>query len=179
LVFDWKGLIRWPGYKRFTKLDQLIRANKQHSIYAPGIAEFRSVDHHETFFRYAFTKGQCQIYVDEVYSVTSNDDIPEWYHACLTRGREKGISVYSSSQRPMRIPQVIMSEAEHSYIFFLKMSQDRKKVESMTGLDADKISTLAKRYFYYTSDSGDTSGPHTLKIRKEPQTNGTASQNAF
>lgn len=64
----------------------------------------------------------------------------------------------------MKIPQVILSEAEHNYIFFLKMEQDRKKVESMTGLDQDRIGNLAKRFFYYSSDDGKTSGPHTLKI---------------
>lgn len=166
LIFDWKGLIDWPGYRRFTSLQQLVGANKRRSIYAPGVSEFQSQDHWETFFRYAFQKGNCQVYVDEVYAVTSNDDLPDWYHACLSRGRERGVSVYSSTQRPMRIPQVILSESEHHYIFFLKMAQDRKKVESMTGLESDKIGELSKRYFYYTSDQGVTSGPHTLKIQR-------------
>src|SRR6266851_2738944 len=66
LVFDWKGLIRWNGYKRFTSLRSFVKANNPRSIYAPSIAEIRKENYWEGFFHYAYRKRNCQIYVDEV-----------------------------------------------------------------------------------------------------------------
>jgi energy-coupling factor transporter ATP-binding protein EcfA2 len=173
LVFDWKGLIKWKGYHRFTNLKPLVNANKPKSIYAPSIKEIRDHDFWEAFFQYAYKLGNCQVYVDEVYSITDGDDIPDWYHACLTRGREKKVSVFSSSQRPVKIPQVILSEAEHTYTFRLQLKQDRQKVEQTTGLDAEKIIALPKHKFFHTTIDGNVTGPHNLKINGVKKENGT------
>lgn len=173
LIFDWKGLIRWYGYHRFTSLKTLCRANKPRSIYAPSISEIRNHDYWEAFFNYAYKLGNCQVYVDEVYAITDGDEMPDWYHACLTRGREKKVSVFSSSQRPVKIPQVILSEAEHTYTFRLQLKQDRQKVEQTTGLDANRILELPKYKFFHTTIDGEMSGPHSLKISKGSN-NGTA-----
>ncbi len=170
LVFDWKGLIKWPGFKRFTTLQSFIAHARKpgltKSVYAPNIKEIKSWPHFETFFKFAYLKKNCQVYVDEVYAITDGDNIPDWYHACLTRGREHGISLFSSTQRPMRIPQVILSEAEHFYIFRLQMKQDRAKVESMTTIPATSIIDLPKYKFIYANAEGDTQGPLKLTIKK-------------
>jgi hypothetical protein len=64
----------------------------------------------------------------------------------------------------MRIPQVILSESEHFYVFRLKLEQDRRKVEETTALSADTISALPKQYFYHVPQDGEAIGPLRLNL---------------
>jgi hypothetical protein len=67
-------------------------------------------------------------------SVSPNPSvIPEYYRACLTRGRELGIGMWSASQRPSGLAQIILSESNHYIIFDLNMPQDRKKLAEVSG----------------------------------------------
>lgn len=92
--------------------------------------------------------------------------MPDFYHGCLTQGRELNIETWSATQRPMNIPQVIMSEAEDAYVFPLKMPQDKQKVSAMCAIHADQIAALRKRQFLYAPQAGETMGPYTLRLNK-------------
>jgi hypothetical protein len=164
LVYDWKGLIRWPGYERLTGLRDFIRCKEERKIYAPGISENNDPDFFDAFFRYCYDLGRVQVYVDEVFAVTDRDTIPAYYHAALTRGRERGLSLYSSTQRPTGIPAVVSSEAEHGFYFRLKLKQDSQRVEEWTGIPRERIAALPKHKFFYSNAEGDTRGPLKLSI---------------
>lgn len=170
LCFDAKGTLTWPGYSRFTSLRKLVssaNSNKRiKAIYAPNAAELRSEEFHEAFFRYVYERKGTFCYVDEVYSVAYRDEMPPHYHAILTRGRERGNGLLSSTQRPMQIPSVIMSESEFWYVFRLSLPADRKKVQDTVGLSADLIGSLPKRQFIFTrADTDQRIGPLTLNIK--------------
>ncbi len=175
-VFDWKGLLntpkgaQWPEFVRYTKLREFInktRGKKQiKAIYAPNRSENNEKDYWNTFFQYVYYRRNCQVYVDEVYAITQRDWMPDGYHACLTRGREQGISLYSSTQRPNYIPQVILTESEHVYAFRLQGESDRDKVEGTFGIAAERIEGLPKRKFFYANAEGDINGPFTLNIQR-------------
>lgn len=149
LIYDFKGNIDWTGYKRYTNLRRLIWANPARAIYAPSLHELDNADLHDRFFKFAYLRTNTCVYVDEVFAVTHGQDLPFYYKGCLTRGREKGVEVYSATQRPKDIPQVILSESEHYYVFKLRLEQDRLKIKTITGLSDDSQNGLSKTEFYY------------------------------
>lgn len=163
LVYDAKDELDWPGYTKFTKLGKLINANPLRAIYAPNIFELHNPIYHDGFFKFGFLRQRknfqkkiplrTTIYVDEVYAVTDNQELPFYYKACLTRGRKIGIETWSATQRPKMIPQFLMSEAEHKYIFFHQMPQDRDKLRQSFGISEDMLDSLsmANHEFVYAS----------------------------
>ena len=175
LIFDWKGLIDWKGYDRYRKLDKFIDAHPTRGIYAPDYTENSKPEFHNWFFKYCFfRKGPRQVYVDEVARVTNGNELPEFYHACLTQGRERRLSLFNSAQRPIDVPQVILSEAENSYVFSLQMEQDRVKIQNTFGIDRDKLKPwdeatgrvgLPKRHFFYKHIERGAQGPFVLNLK--------------
>lgn len=163
LVYDAKDELNWNGYKRFTKLSKLIRANPLSAIYAPNIYELDDPKFHEAFFKFAFLrqrknfkkgiKLRTTVYTDEVYAVVDNQELPFYYKACLTRGRTLGVETWSATQRPKLIPQFLMSEAEHKYIFYHQMPQDKKKLQDAFGISEDMLESLsmANHEFVYAN----------------------------
>lgn len=103
----------------------------------------------EDFFRYAFERGNVRIFVDEASDVTKGPRIGRWYERCIRLGRELNVSTWSATQRPRNIPQVIMTESEHMFIFRLRSEDDRKRVAQFT---ADEILTKVPKghgFWYY------------------------------
>lgn len=173
IVCDPKRRINWPGYRLVTSLKALAKLDTKRDrrvVYRPDFAAVKDWDHGDDeiqrFFEWVYRRGNTTLYVDEAYLVTRGEEMPDFYHACLAQGRELGIETWTATQRPMNVPQVIMSEAEHAYIFRLKMPQDRRKVEAMTGVSVDAIASLQKREFLYAPQSGDTMGPFTLRLNR-------------
>lgn len=170
-AMDPKGMLRWRGFVRYTRLQDVIKSESTRTIYAANAEELRDPEYHEAFFRWAYDRTNTFVYVDEAYAVTAPSYIPPSLHAILTRGRERGTGILNSTQRPMQIPNVIMSEAENWYVFRLSMPADRKKVcEICPGLNPDEILMLPKREFVYCrADEDYRTRPITLELPKTPQ----------
>lgn len=163
VVYDAKGRIAWPGWEVHTRLVDLKRSESPRLIYRPTYHELVDEEKVNEFFAWVYDHESRTCYIDEIYAIAKGDNYPYYYGACLTRGREKDISIITSTQRPSRVPVVMFSESEHVYCFKLKMEQDRDRVEAMTGIDPDAIADLDKEYFYYCPQDGDISGPWRLK----------------
>ena len=177
IAYDAKGLMQWPGYHRVTSFESLNRAANNPKkfpkiIYAPNAKELRDENFHEKFFLLCYERGKTTAYVDEWYAVARGLTYPPSAHAILTRGREMGVSIVGSTQRPSGIPQAIMSEADLFFAFHLKMPQDRKKIAEMIPVDGDdarngdllRPTTLKKTKFFFYLDGDDlVSGPHKLQ----------------
>ncbi len=140
-VYDPKRRIFWQGFARYEQFTELITApgEETHLIYAPPITE-RLTEKGEfapevgQFFWWVFERQNTFLYVDEAAMVTRGDVAPMGYHACIAQGREIGVGVLTAAQRPKKIPQVILSEAEHFYVFDLQLSQDRERMIEVTGM---------------------------------------------
>ena len=163
IVLDIKGLIRWPDYKIFSTFKDFRNSQAYKKIYKPNISEMRNAALIEEFFYHVYDRGNTVIYVDEVYAVTVNGQIDDGYHAVLTRGRERGITVYQSTQRPVKIAQEVLSEAEQFMSFALNLEQDRKRVEEVSGIPEELIADLEKFDFYYANQDG-VYGPYRLDL---------------
>ena len=169
VVHDGKGTINWSGYtlvRSLARLRDLDPAKFPRIIYRPDPEDLASEETQDAFFGWVYRRKRTALYIDEVYSVCNGNAIPFHLLACLTRGREHKVEVWASTQRPMRIPQEFLSEAENVYAFRLQMPQDRAKVEATTGIEQERIFRLAKKHFIYSRQEFDRAmGPLTLDVK--------------
>lgn len=165
VAFDPKGMLEWDGYERHERLSALTKAKAPRLIYRPVYEELADDETVDAFFEWVYERRNCVLYVDEVYAIAQGDSYPWFFGACLTRGRERGIATYIASQRPSRVPQVMLSESEHCYIFNLKLPQDRERMSDITGLEDTELN-LPKHEFYYVPQVGDPVGPLKLSLGK-------------
>lgn len=138
VALDTKGTLEWNDVEDkdltiIEHLSELSFVNTPKIIYKPVFEEL-SMDYYEKFFEWCYRRGNCIVWVDEAMNVCPNPHVmPEYYRGILTRGRELGVSVWSLTQRPTGIPQVIMSESSHYFIFKLNLPQDREKIVQISG----------------------------------------------
>lgn len=164
VVLDSKGTLRWRGYRIYTTLAGLMQSTHPRLIYRPVYDELQDPDTINAFFEWIYQRRHTTVYVDELYGIAQRDTFPYYYGACLTRGRELGIEVFTATQRPSLIPGVVLSESEHIYQFKLKLPRDRDKAAELTGLDPQDIQGLAKRRFFYVRQDAEPVGPLTLSL---------------
>lgn len=166
VVADYKGRIEWPEYRLCRTFKELVRSKDCALLYRPDYTESTDLDTRAKFWEWIYKRGGTTAYIDELTSITNRNTYPYYYGACLVRGRELGVEVWSATQRPTDIPQIALSESEHIYIFALSLPQDREKVENITGVSRDEISKLKKQEFLYWRQSGGIVGP--VKLRLNP-----------
>lgn len=164
VALDHKGLLRWPGFTVCKTLRELLRCRERAILYRPSYEDTVNELLQGAVWEWLYKRGHTTIYADETAAIVQGDVYPYYYGACLMRGRELGLELWSATQRPLRIPQITLSESEHVYCFRLRLPQDRQRVESLTGVEADYISALAKREFVYAPQDGAVMGPFTLAL---------------
>jgi len=169
VVHDGKGLVNWDGYVLCKSLRDIERRKDAREfpriIYRPNRDEKHDDGAKQAFFEWIYSRGKTTLIVDEVFQIVQGNALPEAYLACLTSGREHGIEVWNCCQRPTRIPPEILGEAEHVYVFRLRLEQDRRKIADVTGLDQRQIVRLPKQLFYYVPEDGDPIGPMKVALR--------------
>lgn len=149
MVGDPKGDFEWP--QAFARPEErrpvvvahvadipgVLRGNTRRDvIYRPDAMENQNPDAWAAFFEFGYNRRNTLIYLDEVYHVTDlRRGALQWYNACLTRGRSRGVFVGSSTQRPARIPLTTITEAKHLFIFQLHYVEDRKRLAANAGRD--------------------------------------------
>lgn len=174
VAFDPKGMLDWPDYQVHTRLEPLTKDKHPRLIYRPTFEELDDAATVDASFEWIYERRNTVLYVDEIFAYAESDASPWYLRACLTRGRERGISVYIASQRPSRIPQVMLSESEHMYVFNLKLPQDRERMADVTGLDEEQLK-LPKHEFWYAPQVGEVAGPLKLSLTGKPKSKGVSS----
>lgn len=151
---DTKGMITWPEagdeVAIVRKLENITRTDKNKIVYRPDADEMNE-QYYDAFFRWVYFRRNTIVWVDEVMSVGTPHKMPFYYKACLTRGRELKIGVWSLTQRPSGIPALVMSEATHFIVFDLNMPKDRQKIAEITGMPEflEKPSTEYGKYSFW------------------------------
>lgn len=97
-------------------------------IYRPGAEILDDPESVEWWFWWVYNRGHTLAYIDEAMMVTKESRPLRGYAACIQLGREKGIGVWSATQRPARVPIVLLSESEHMFAFRLRHPQDLARV---------------------------------------------------
>jgi DNA helicase HerA-like ATPase len=76
--------------------------------------------------------GNRIMYVDELTLITRPRPLLPSLAKAIRTGRERGLGVWSGSQRPKEIPSEVFTESEHFFIFQLGYALDRLKVVKFT-----------------------------------------------
>jgi len=129
--------------------DSLQESDEERLIYTPPLRETLDANLQDAFFQWIYDRRFTRLYIDEASALRGGTNPSYHLQACLCRGRERGIGVLTGTQRPARVPLILMSEAEHFYIFRLNMLVDRQRVWEMTGISVDEQTDLSQYEFYY------------------------------
>lgn len=189
VVYDAKGLIsspslqgaqdRWLDYEVYDDFDMLIEDQKRELdkhprvIYRPPVSEERDYRAQDEFFEWIYNRWHTRLYVDEAYAILGGTTPSQYLQACLSRGRERGVSVIISTQRPARIPIITMSESEHIFVFRLNHAPDRARAAELIDRDPyDFHSANLKdfEFYYYNARVGQSSGKITLDLSAHKHT---------
>lgn len=72
------------------------------------------------------------VYIDEAYGIASSSaSASDALRTLYTRGRARGIGVWTATQRPRFIPRFMLSEAEWFFVFQLLLDDDRDYLASI------------------------------------------------
>jgi hypothetical protein len=96
-----------------------------------------------------YLAGNCTIYIDELYAISPPNQRPSpELFGVYTRGREPGVGVWGATQRPVSIPLIALSEAEHFFMFRLSLGEDRQRMSAF--MTYDVVKTIQDTHgFYY------------------------------
>jgi energy-coupling factor transporter ATP-binding protein EcfA2 len=144
-VYEW-------NQKHVTTLPQLYDESEEHNrlVYTPHPTVAEEFDNQNDFFYWIYDRKKTRLYIDEATAIVySGSKIPRFLLAILNRGRERKISTLTATQRPSGVPMNILSESEHYYVFKTLLSQDKIRVEQITGISVEQQDDLNDYEFYY------------------------------
>lgn len=132
-------------------------------IYRPD-PESNSHDDVDEVFRRVLRWGRTRILVDEAMDYATPSVILPAYRRALTQGRELLVSTVSLTQRPRGIHNILLSEAEHLFVFDLAVASDREKVAAIGG---DDLAERPRRpyAFWYVGPATRGSAVHCPPLR--------------
>lgn len=133
LVMDTKGqlndwnTVEWTG-RRATALE---RDEPFRLRWIPNPGEY---DLAESIFERVYYAGNMTVYIDEMTDIVPDSSgYGRWLEGLYKRGRSLGIGVYACTQRPKRVPLMMLSEATWAFCFRLKLVDDRKRMAEYMG----------------------------------------------
>jgi ABC-type dipeptide/oligopeptide/nickel transport system ATPase component len=89
-------------------------------------------------------------YTDETFQTMRGTKAPDWQRNCITCGRELGLSLIFSTQRPRGIDPRVLTEAESTACFHLRNRDDRKTMSEVMG---EEVMVIPPRFaFFYVRD---------------------------
>lgn len=166
IVLDAKGLLSNEARKerdkyswRLTEWESFEGAKVRREMEKGGPGRLRCPapvnGNWEGLFRWAYGLRNVLIYIDELYGVTDGTKAKLWYRACLTRGAEMGIGVWSAFQRPRDIPKIALTESEWRFMFQLPDPDDREFMRRQMGGDEAVLEPLNERQFWLYQNGWD------------------------
>ena len=108
----------------------------------------------EKVFRFVFEVQDLVVYIDELYMIVEpGRQAPDAMRACYQQGREFGIGMWASTQRPSWVPGFTMSEDDHWFMFRLMKLKDRQTMaEYMTDQVAEETIKDKHGFWYMNVD---------------------------
>jgi hypothetical protein len=160
------SIAKW-NQEHVSTLRQLQESDAARLVYTPDPFFAEDQKTQEELFYWVYERRHTRFYIDEATSIQySVGKIPRFLAAVLNRGRERGVSTLTATQRPSGVPLNILSESEHYYVFKVLLPQDRQRVEAVTGLTVEDQANLNDYEFYYFNVSRGLL-PRKLKLNLE------------
>lgn len=118
----------------------------------------------EDLFQQIYNMGNVILYIDEIFAITNGRDYGKWLTALYTRGRELGIGVWISTQRPSRIPMFSLSESDYYFMFRLQLDEDKKRMSKILGEGVLKPIEDEHGFYMYSTKNDELIYSKGLKI---------------
>lgn len=122
----------WGAYTTTDPDEVLAWDSPAPIIYRPGVEALGDADALDWWFQWVFERGNTLAYIDEAMMATNGTTPPRFYAACIQLGRERGVGVWHATQRPARVPIVLLSESEHVFAFRLRHPDDLARVAAFS-----------------------------------------------
>jgi hypothetical protein len=71
----------------------------------------------------------------------------------MKMGRERNVGCWNSSQQPVNVHNTLMSEAEHYFIFELRIQAHRDKLAGFIGDEVRRAEMPKHHFWYYSPDT--------------------------
>lgn len=151
VVLDGKGTLGTPEWNLDPWNDgiDLKDQDKQFRLRAVPPLKAELADYWDSVLMSCIRAGNITVYIDELYAVCPPNKPPTpTIFACYTRGRELGLGMWASTQRPVWIPLVALSESEHFFVFRLQLMEDKQRLAAFMGTQV--LQQISEEHgFYY------------------------------
>lgn len=170
IVYDPKHsrtISAWPYQEFIYSWDELqdVGAEDYRIVYRPDLDEADDKAMQLAFFRWVYVQRHIRCYVDECSELLGETRPNRYLKGCIMRGRELGISMICTTQRPSGIPIITMSEATRLFIFRLNMPEDQQRISDIAGFSKIQIATLPPhKFLYWDAYHGRIDEPFTLDV---------------
>lgn len=178
VLLDSKGDEDWPEARPtwakgqvpiFSRLADLKDYSGGRVIYRPNRYELNG-DYYDRFYEWCYDwagrnvsswrtpwgafKYSLTVMTDELFAVAQEGKL-DGFNACVTRGRSRGLGMWSLVQRPTRIPLFTISESDHRFVFRLNWPADRQRMAEACGA-VELLDTPQGEFgFWYHRDGQD------------------------
>ena len=172
----------WGGWKanpavqhadtlpKFERALNVMREKGGALLYQPPVEHLRAANAAalDEIAGLVYQRGHTLLYYDDLVLIARNsaafNKAPS-YQDCIQCGRARGVGVWSSIQRPVRVPLISLTESEHQFVFYLRGGEDRSRVDDVIGDDPEvPWDTLrAHRFAFVHSTNAGMVGPFTLR----------------
>lgn len=103
--------------------------------------------HH--MLRLIYHRGNLCLVIEEIQNFCSPHYIPHFLLQLFLTGRHQNLAVILTTQRPGTLNKNILSQATHIFCGSLHSKNDVREVSQFLGEDADKLTALKDRQFYW------------------------------
>lgn len=157
IVVDTKHELDWHDHFLVTESLDRAFSGERHVVYRPSTLE--QIDY---LFRRAYHERGRDIAVDELFAIGRGhvSSYPQSYIDCLVRGRSRGITMWSGTQRPKQFPRFTFTESKHLFLFELGAVDDLKYVADQAG--CPQLVTGLQQYEFIYFRKG---APRTAPVR--------------
>jgi len=145
---------RGPGTIDIPYLTDGRLLDKQVQIYqpeSPGYAD----DDLLSLLEHIYDKRNMLVYFDELYGIVDANHQPDIFLRLWAQGRKINVGAWCATQRPARIPEIVLSQAENMAIFRMTNINDRKRMAEYTSTPDIQRKALTQRYWYYWNQESD------------------------
>ena len=101
-------------------------------IYTPSGDELADLGNLDDWCNWCYARKNTHAVIDEITQVTNSTYPKMGLLNLATRGRDRHVSAFYGSQRPVGIPKIIYTESQNFYKFFLADLDDRKAMAKST-----------------------------------------------
>lgn len=102
-----------------------------------------------------WSEANMFFYFDELPNHATATKWSDHLQQIYQTGRSFGVGSLALSQRPVNIPNFVLSESQHIFVAYTQLKSDREKLEGATGVNWDILRDVPKYHFgYYSSSLG-------------------------